>query len=130
MAFVTLDRVVENGVPEGGDSSRGASITPGRHQAVITVQASDFPHGVVSWMPAVVMTTEVEGADSTVTLTLVREFGSIGAIVIGYSTATASQLPAAQQARALMDYVPSSGEVVMADNVTVASVTITILHVS
>ena len=130
MTFVTLTRVTESGVPEGGDTSRGAQIISGRNQAVITVQASDFPHGVISWVSPVVMATEVEGMDSTVTLTLVREFGSIGAIVIAYSTSVASQLPAEQQASALTDFVPSTGEVVMGDSVRSASVVITILHVS
>ncbi len=128
--FVSLTQVLANGVPDGGDLSRGATIIPGREQAVVTVQASDAPHGVVSWLPAIVMVTEVEGVDSVAMLSLVREFGSIGAIIIEYSTSVASLFPSERQAAALVDFVPSSGEVVMGDGVREASVDVTILHVS
>ncbi len=128
--IVSLTQVLANGVPEGGDLNRGATILPGREQAVVTVQASDAPHGVVSWLPAIVTVTEEEGVDSVVMLSLVREFGSIGAIIIEYSTSVASFFPSEQQAAALVDFVPSSGEVVMGDGVREASVDVTILHVS
>ncbi len=128
--LVTLTQVLSNGVPEGGESNRGATVLAGRDQAVLTVQASDAPHGVITWSPAVVTVTEEDGLDNVVMLSLVREFGSIGAVVIGYSTYVASSFPAEMRATALVDFVPSSGEVVMGDGVTVASVGVTILHVS
>ena len=82
---VTLTAILENGVAAEGDPARGGRLAPaGQRTAVVTVQANDAPHGVVVWSPSVVMVTEVEGVDSVVQLTLIREFGSIGAIIISY----------------------------------------------
>lgn len=79
---VQLTEVTQNGVPEGGDPSRGATIVPGEDVAFITVSANDAPHGVVVWSVSNVSSAEVEGQDSTVSLTLIREFGTIGSIVV------------------------------------------------
>ena len=130
LTTVTLTAVLENGVPEGGDVSRGAKITPSQSQAVVTVEANDAPHGVITWTPSVVMVTEDEGIDNNVQLSLVREFGAIGAVVITYTTSVASLLPLEQQAAELLDFIPTSGQVIMGNEETTASVTITVLHVS
>ena len=127
---VILTGVVENGVPPGGDQSRGAQILPSQREAVITIQANDAPHGVVVWSADVVTATEEDGVDSEVTLTLFREFGSIGMIVVSYSTLVAGELPVEQQALPLLDFVPTSSETVMADGVNSTTVSIGILHVS
>ena len=84
VTVITLTEITQNGVPPGGDITRGAQLLPGQTQAVITVQANDAPHGVVVWSAAVVNATEQEGTDSIVQLTLLREFGSIGDIIITY----------------------------------------------
>ena len=81
---ITLMEITSNGVPPGGDPLRGAQLIPSRILAIVTVQANDAPHGVVVWSPAVVVATEEEGVENTVELTLVREFGSVGAILISY----------------------------------------------
>ncbi len=85
---VSLITITENGVPPGGDTARGARLIPSQILSVITVQANDAPHGVVVWSPPVVVAIENEGVDNTVELTLIREFGSIGAILISYRLAT------------------------------------------
>lgn len=81
---VRLIQVLQNGVPEGGDMSRGAAIVQGEDIAFITVSANDAPHGVIVWSVVNVSSTEVEGQDSNLTLTLIREFGTIGSIVISF----------------------------------------------
>ena len=127
---VTLTNVIESGVPSSGDQTTGARVVSGENQAVITVLANDDPHGVVSWSPAVVMTEEQEGTNSAVQLTLVREFGAIGAIVVSYTTETASSRPPNERAQSLQDFVPAAGDVVIRDGQTSATITITILSVS
>ena len=77
-----LTEVSQNGIPEGGDASRGATIVPGEDIAFITVSANDAPHGVVIWSVSNVSSAEVEGQNSTISLTLIREFGTIGNIVV------------------------------------------------
>ena len=127
---VTLTNVVENGVPPSGDSSRGASIVGGLDEAVLTVQANDDPHGVVGWATANVTAQEEEGSNAVLQLSLIREFGDIGAIVISYSTVIDAFAPAAQQAQSLQDFIPASGEVVMGNGQTSVTISVTILQVS
>ena len=127
---VTLTRIVANGVSESGDQRRGARLALGQTEAVITVQANDEPHGVIAWSPTVIMVQEQEGTNNEVQLTLVREFGSIGAVVISYSTQVDASLPINERAESLMDFVPTSGEIVMGDGESSASIRVTILQVS
>lgn len=81
---IVLTEITNNGVPPGGDITRGARFLPGRTQAVVTVQANDAPHGVVLWSTNMVNVTEEDGTDSIVELTILREFGTIGAILVTY----------------------------------------------
>ena len=81
---IALTAITENGVPPGGDTTRGAQLLPGRTQSVITVQANDAPHGVVVWSASTVPAIEEDAGNSVVQLTILREFGSIGAILITY----------------------------------------------
>lgn len=81
---VTLTGISENGVPSGGDQSRGATIITGQATSFITVTANDAPHGVVSWAVNATDTIEVEEMDSMVELVIIREFGTIGDIIISY----------------------------------------------
>lgn len=128
VTMVTLTTVVENGVSMGGDQSRGASIAPGRSQAVITVQANDDPHGVVTWSPTLVVADELEGANNVIQVTLVREFGAIGAVIISYSTEMVAT--GIDRAQSLEDFIPATGDAIMSDGQSSATIRITILPVS
>lgn len=127
VTMVTLTRVVENGVAMAGDQSRGASLASGRSQAVVTVQANDNPHGVITWSPTLVMAEEVEGRNNEIQVSLIREFGAIGAIIISYATEVRV---GSDDAQALEDFIPRSGDVVMSDGQSSATISITILPVS
>lgn len=81
---VVLTGVVENGVAPSGDQSKGATIVTGQATSFITVTANDAPHGVVIWSSNTSLVDEVEGMNSAVTLSLVREFGTIGDILVSY----------------------------------------------
>lgn len=84
VTVIELTEITENGVPPGSDSSRGARLIPSRAQSFITVQANDAPHGVLVWLTDRVTATEQDNTDSVVQLTILREFGSVGAILISY----------------------------------------------
>lgn len=81
---VSLTDIIENGVPPGGDQTRGASIVTGQATSFITVTANDAPHGVILWSANASTTAEVEGANSQVNLSIIREFGTIGDVVVSY----------------------------------------------
>ena len=125
---VTRVRLMSATVQGGGVNQ--PQLIAGRQEAVITVEANDAPHGVISWSPTFVTTMETDGRDNTVQLTIVREFGTIGSVVIGYTTLANSSLPAEERAEPLMDFVPATSEVVMGDGQSSSTVTLTILHVS
>lgn len=84
VTVIHLTGITDNGVPLGSDGTRGAQLLSGRTQAVITVQANDAPHGIIVWSATRVAATEEDAVDSAVQLTILREFGSIGAILISY----------------------------------------------
>lgn len=81
---VSLTGILENGVPPGGDPSRGATTVTGQITSFITVTANDAPHGVVMWTVNSTDTPEVDEMDTVIELSIVREFGTIGDIVISY----------------------------------------------
>ena len=83
VTMVTLTQIIDNGVPMGGDETKGATLNSDRTTAVVTVAANDDPHGVVVWLVNVTEVEETEG-NNIVSLTLLREFGSIGDISINF----------------------------------------------
>lgn len=80
---ITLTNVTEDGVPLGGDHSKGASISPLRSVALITITANDEPFGIVTWDSFDPTVTETDG-NNVVSLTLVRTAGANGDIAISY----------------------------------------------
>ena len=82
---ITLTSIIDNGVPEGGDQSKGASITSSRAVAVVTINANDDPFGSVAWSDFGGIVTGMErDSDSTVSLSVVRTLGTHGDIEITY----------------------------------------------
>lgn len=81
--MVTLTEVTEGGVPEGGDETSGATLISGRSVSMVTVSANDNPHGVFVWSVNVVDVEEVD-SDKVITLYILREFGTIGAVAVNY----------------------------------------------
>ena len=87
VASIKLTGIVRGGVAAGSDTSRGAKLISTRSVSVITIEANDEPHGVVSWSPSSlsIKASEMEGANSAVTLTIVREFGTVGVLLVNYT---------------------------------------------
>eukprot|EP00118_Oscarella_pearsei_P022727 m.265821 g.265821 ORF g.265821 m.265821 type:complete len:6112 (+) comp40493_c2_seq23:779-19114(+) len=132
MVVITLTDVLgRGGVPEGADVSRKAKIVPTLASSVISVRANDDPHGVIIWSPSslTVQTPELDAFDSVVPLTVVREFGSFGDIIVNYSTGVATHKPADSRATPDADFVAViNGSVKIMANETSAVVPITIKH--
>lgn len=66
---------------------------------------------------------------SNITLSIVRDQGASGNVVVHYTTRSALSLPLVSQASEDQDYVGKQATVVMMENATVVLVTITILPV-
>ena len=83
---VVLTSVVDNGVPEDGDQTKGARIIDSRSTAVVTVTANDNPFGSVTWADAgaTITATEINSGSNPVTLTILRVSGNHGDIEVTY----------------------------------------------
>ena len=84
VTMVTLTEILDNGVPEGGDETRGATLISGRSTSVITVSANDDPHGLFLWSSETLDVEELEDTGNVVTVYILREFGTIGDVIVNY----------------------------------------------
>ena len=80
---VALTEITADGVDMNEVVRRGAVIDQATSIAVISVIANDFPHGQIRWVSLVVMIEE-PNTTMEVELTLIRESGAIGDIIISY----------------------------------------------
>ncbi|XP_030633613.1 adhesion G-protein coupled receptor V1 [Chanos chanos] len=111
------------------DTSQGAVIDPRGSRANLTIRANGSPYGVVGWHldSQNYITPEPLRSPSNITLSIVRDQGSSGDIVVYYTTRPAlAQLPV-NQATEDQDYISKDSTVIMKENATVALVTISIL---
>lgn len=67
---------------------------------------------------------------TTLTLQIVREQGFVGEIAVQLSAAPNFELPLSKQATENEDYILEKTTIIMAENATITSVTVTILPVS
>nr|XP_014349406.1 PREDICTED: G-protein coupled receptor 98 [Latimeria chalumnae] len=101
------------------------------YEAVLTVEASDEPHGVLSFAPSSRMVSTQEG-NKTIQLFVNREFGSLRAINITYETVQGSITPLNLTEGSLaepgLDYIPVYGSVLLQEGETSLAINITILE--
>ncbi|XP_009698930.1 PREDICTED: G-protein coupled receptor 98-like, partial [Cariama cristata] len=116
---------------EGVSSSGAAVLDSQGYEAVLTVEASDEPHGVLNFAsPSRVVLMPEE--NKTVQLFINREFGSLGAINVTYATVpgllTSSNETEGMLAEPGADYVAVSGSLILEEGETSAAINITILE--
>lgn len=100
--------------------------------ATVIVRANDEPHGIVAWQRTNILAQESEAINSTIQLVIERQLGSIGEIKVLYSTVTAitNDSDNERPAKPNEDFIPVSGEVLMADGVNMTNISIHVIHVS
>ncbi|KAJ0067530.1 hypothetical protein NL108_008007, partial [Boleophthalmus pectinirostris] len=111
------------------DPKNAAVINKQLAQALITIKPNGSPYGVIGWHldSQFTQTNESQRGAVNVTLSLVREQGSMGDVAIHYQTRPALHLPPSNQATAGQDYITRASTVIMPESGTVAVITITIL---
>ncbi|OXB72852.1 UNVERIFIED_CONTAM: hypothetical protein H355_000852 [Colinus virginianus] len=116
---------------EGVSPTGAAALDSQGYEAVLTVEASDEPHGVLNFASTsrVVLSPE---ENKTVQLFINREFGSLGTINITYATVT-GMLSVSNQTEPTLaepgdDYIPASGSLILEEGETSAAINITILE--
>ena len=82
LAVVTLTEVVLNGNTDPDvPSALGAQINPISSSAAVTIQANDYPHGLITFSASsrsVAVNEPGTGNVTSVSLTIIREYGLIG----------------------------------------------------
>ncbi|NXF10740.1 GPR98 protein, partial [Smithornis capensis] len=116
---------------EGVSSSGAAVLDSQGYEAVLTVEASDEPHGVLNFAsPSRVLLLPEE--NKTVQLFINREFGSLGAINVTYAMVpgwvTLSNQTEGNLAEPGVDYVSVSDSLIMEEGETSAAINVTILE--
>ncbi|XP_051876623.1 adhesion G-protein coupled receptor V1 [Pristis pectinata] len=108
LVTITLVNVTTMGVQ---DQAKGATIDSNKRNAVLTVLPSDSPYGVISWHinSSNVSLQEPEFDSTDVFLTIIREQGFVGDVIVQYSTKSNLFLPPVNQATANQDYKSSQG---------------------
>nr|XP_011757031.1 G-protein coupled receptor 98 isoform X6 [Macaca nemestrina] len=124
---VILYDVRTQGVPPAGIALLDAQ----GYAAVLTVEASDEPHGVLNFaLPSRFVL--LQEANITIQLFINREFGSLGAINVTYTTVpgmlSLKNQTVGNLAEPEVDFVPVIGFLILEEGETAAAINITILE--
>ncbi|KAJ6669788.1 hypothetical protein lerEdw1_000337 [Lerista edwardsae] len=125
-------QIILHNVRTQGVSSTGAAVLDSQgYEAVLTVEASDEPHGVLNFASSSRVVLVQEG-NKTIQLFINREFGSLGVINVSYATVP-GQLGLRNETEGMLaepgvDYVPVSGSLLLGESETSATINITILE--
>ncbi|XP_036887970.1 adhesion G-protein coupled receptor V1 [Sturnira hondurensis] len=124
---VILYDVRTQGVPPAGIALLDAQ----GYAAVLTVEASDEPHGVLNFALSSRFVL-LQEANVTIQLFINREFGSLGAINVTYTTVpgvlSLKNQTEGNLAEPDVDFVPVVGFLILEEGVTAAAINITILE--
>ncbi|XP_078413685.1 adhesion G-protein coupled receptor V1 [Cetorhinus maximus] len=125
-------RIILSNIRTQGVPSTGAAIIDSQgYEAVLTVEASDEPHGVVKFALSS-QTVSIQEGNKTIQLFVSREFGSLGAINITFETVQGSLLPLNLNDESLaepgLDYLSVSDFVIMEEGEATAAINVTILQ--
>ncbi|XP_071995626.1 adhesion G-protein coupled receptor V1 isoform X3 [Engystomops pustulosus] len=123
-------RIILYNVITQGITGPGAAILDEQgYEAVLTVEASDEPHGLISFAPSS-RTVLIQEANKTIQLYINREYGSLGDINITYTTSMAPPLNGTSMSPAQpgIDYIGRSGSLIILDGETTAAIHVTILE--
>ncbi|XP_032873159.1 adhesion G-protein coupled receptor V1 [Amblyraja radiata] len=122
---ITLVNVTTMGVQ---DQAKGAVIDTNKKMAILTVLPNDSPYGVISWHldSANISLLEPEFDSTDVTLTIVREQGFVGDVLVQYRTQPNVFLPPINRATENQDYNSSHGAVILKEGSTQALIRFTI----
>ncbi|KAM6965415.1 adhesion G-protein coupled receptor V1 [Aplochiton taeniatus] len=123
---VTLSNIRTYGVLATGHAALDAQS----REAVVTVETSDKPYGMLSIAPSSLRVTTEEG-DRTVNVYINREFGTSGAVNISYEVVRGTLQDITKVEGALaqpgLDFIPGRGFVILQDGQTSVAIPVTIV---
>ncbi|KAM8960806.1 adhesion G-protein coupled receptor V1 [Pelodytes ibericus] len=120
-----------NVTTQGISGTGAAALDKQGYEAVLTVEASDEPHGIISFAPSSRIILTEEG-NKTVQLFINREYGSLGDINITYTTTMdllhiINKTKDGHPAEPGLDYIPTSGSLILQDGDTTAALNVSIM---
>uniref|UniRef100_A0A8C7EBG5 Adhesion G-protein coupled receptor V1 n=1 Tax=Nothoprocta perdicaria TaxID=30464 RepID=A0A8C7EBG5_NOTPE len=123
--------ILYNVKTQGVASTGAAALDSQGYEAVLTVEASDEPHGILNFASTsreVIIPEE----NKTIQLFINREFGSLGTVNVTYATVpgllTIRNETDMTMAEPGTDYIPVSGSLILEEGETSAAINITILE--
>uniref|UniRef100_A0ABM5FTD0 Adhesion G-protein coupled receptor V1 isoform X1 n=1 Tax=Pogona vitticeps TaxID=103695 RepID=A0ABM5FTD0_9SAUR len=123
--------ILQNIRTEGVISTGAAVLDSQGDEAVLTVEASDEPHGVLNFASSSRVVLVQEG-NYTIQLFINREFGSLGIINVTYTTVPgflgSRNQTEGNLAEPGVDYLPVSGSLLLGEGETSATINVTILE--
>ena len=99
---------------------------------MLIIPANDDPHGVVRWQDALVISQEEGPNNSTLIVTILRQFGLIGDILVSYETVKPLSVSNIDDrvAQLWVDYRPVSNTVEISSHENSTQITLDVTHVS
>ncbi|XP_063151499.1 adhesion G-protein coupled receptor V1 [Candoia aspera] len=124
--------IILHNIKTQGVASTGSAILDNQgYEAILTVEASDEPYGILNFASSS-RSVLVQEENKTIHLFINREFGSLGVINVTYKTISEflglKNQPEGALAEPGVDYVPISGSVLLKEGETAAIINITILE--
>ncbi|KAM4808264.1 adhesion G-protein coupled receptor V1 [Rhinophrynus dorsalis] len=123
--------ILYNVITQGVSGTGVAVLDNQGYEAVLTVEASDEPYGVLNFAPSSRIILTQEG-NKTIQLFINREYGALGDINITYTTtsdlAHVMNKTDSHPAEPGLDYIPASGSLIMQDGETTAVINVSILE--
>ncbi|XP_039203978.1 adhesion G-protein coupled receptor V1 isoform X8 [Crotalus tigris] len=117
--------IILHNIKTQGVTSTGSAILDHQgYEAVLTVEASDEPYGILNFASSS-RTVLVQEENKMIQLFINREFGSLGVVNVTYTTISEFLGALAEPG---VDYIPISGSVLLKEGVTTATINITILE--
>ncbi|XP_043565048.1 adhesion G-protein coupled receptor V1 isoform X2 [Chiloscyllium plagiosum] len=125
-------RIILSNIRTQGVPSTGAAIIDNQgYKAILIVEASDEPHGIVKFALSS-QTVSIEEGNKTIQLFISREFGSLGTINVTFETVEGSLQPLNLIEKSLaepgLDFLPVSDFVIMEEGEASTVINITILE--
>ena len=122
-------RLTETG---SADSNRGAVLNTARTTAMLVIPANDDPHGIISWKNSLIISQENGPKNVTVSVSIMRQFGLIGDLVVAYETVQLSSVANNDEQPAVpgVDYKAVTSTVDILAGMNSTQITLDISHVS
>ena len=107
-------------------------LNTARTTAMLVIPANDDPHGIISWKNSLIISQENGPKNVTLSVSIMRQFGLIGDLVVAYETVQNSNFANDDEQPAVpgVDYKAVTSTVDILAGMNSTQITLDISHVS